>query len=138
MADGVDEGHDMHEGRSSEESAKAHDARDVFLVLIAVRRKARYIHNLDEVIAAVRSELARRKDLSTFHSISILPIYFGDYHPCEQIQLMNRAHIYIFVHGAEGGLVPFVRPGTVVVEIHPAGCCMSDYFPGNPPDFGEL
>jgi hypothetical protein len=106
---------------------------DEFLVLIAYRYGSRYIHNIEEMVDSIRRKLEKRTDLSKYHRVSIQVVSFGDLHPCDQIELMHRADIFIFNHGAEGALIYFVRPGAVVVELHPAAGTMPDFGTYNVP-----
>jgi hypothetical protein len=122
-------------------------------VIIASRSGPRYLSNLGEVVALLEGFVSNVQDMLCGHSHPLTPldrcaasklhrhrhsharwigarvisVDFGKLSPCEQIYLMQRAIMFVFVHGAEGALLPFLKPGSLVVEMHPGGCCLHDF-----------
>jgi hypothetical protein len=98
-----------------------------FVVLVSVRKTNRHIRNIEEVIEALAKRLRESPALSHYKHVTIEAAYFGALSPCEQIRLADRANMFLFVHSAEGSLSVYMRPGAMAVDIHPGGCCLSDF-----------
>jgi hypothetical protein len=94
------------------------DIASKYRIVLAGRRGNRFISNLEEVITTIEKVF---RD----HTVDI--IYFGDLSPCEQIAVAQSTSLFIFVHGAEGRMISFMKPGTIAVELWP-GCQTSNDF----------
>jgi hypothetical protein len=107
------------------------------LVVLAYRNASRHIANIDDVYVELVNYFGDKRDIISLTAdpnkntvevnYMVVKINFGSLSPCEQVDMMSQASWFIFVHGAEGGLISFLRPGSVVIEMHPAGCCVDDF-----------
>jgi hypothetical protein len=104
---------------------RRHQAWRTRLVVLAYRTGARHVTNLEEIYSILTDHFQSITNSSATYLV--LMVNFGSLTPCDQIDLMSQASWFIFIHGAEGGLISFLRPNSVVIEIHPAGCCIDNF-----------
>ena len=97
-----------------------------FDALVISRNHSRHIVNLDEVIAYLENYFAGITGFSR-KSWRVSAINIGELPVCEQISLLRKTRVLVAVHGAESIFATFLRPGSVIVDLHP-GCCMQDEF----------
>ena len=110
------------------------DEENVDFLVLSTRVGPRHFSNVPHIVEASRNFISSLPDrypsssLGRVHrGLHIVTVNFGALRPCQQVALMSRCAMFLVVLGAEGGMISFMPPGGVVVEVHPAGCCITGF-----------